>query len=164
MEMDWSNPLVYIVAGGAILGWVIRVERGLSKKDESITFLKDAVKELKSDIKQLFRDQSAVSTGSVVERNSPLHLTDRGHSISEELDVTAWATQTAQDIFPKLKVSHPYDVQVFCMDYVDHPSNFDTEFMDRIKYYAYEEGFSMSQIRDVLAIELRDAIVKKLPD
>lgn len=162
--MDWSNPLVYIVPGLAILGWILRAERWMGKKDESIRFLEEAIKELKFDIKVLFRNDSGDSSVSVVERNSPLRLTEVGYSISEALDVKAWAMQTAQDIVPKLKWSHPYDIQVFCMDYVDHPSNFDTDFMDRLKFYAYEEGLSVSQIRDVLAIELRDAILKKLPD
>lgn len=173
--MDWSNPLVYIVPGIAFLGasitFVIRVERFMSKKNESIRFLEKAieelkvdVKELRTDVKVLFRNNSGDSSVSVVERNSPLRLTEVGDSISEALDVKTWATGTAQDVVPKLKWSHPYDIQVFCMDYVDHTSNFDTEFMNRIKSYAYEEGLSMSQIRDVLAIELRDAILKKLPD
>lgn len=166
--MDFSNPLIYIIPGVAIFGyivkWIIKVERWMGKIDESIRLLEEGAREMRTDIKGLFRNNSGVSSVQVVEKNSPLRLTEAGHSISEALDVKEWAMLTAQDVVPKLRWSHPYDIQVFCMDYVDDPSNFDTEFMDRLKYYAYEESLSMSQIRDVLAIELRDAILKKLPD
>lgn len=159
--MDFSNPLIYIIPGLAIFGyivkWIIKVERWMGKIDESIRLLEEGAREMRTDIK-------GFSSIQVVEKNSPLRLTEAGHSISEALDVKEWATLTAQDVVPKLRWSHPYDIQVFCMDYVDDPSNFDTEFMDRLKYYAYEESLSMSQIRDVLAIELRDAILKELPD
>lgn len=178
MDFDWSRLLVYIpvvALGVAIFGyalkWIVKAERWMSKKDESIRFLEGAInelnltiKELNSDIKVLFRNNLEGSSEPIVERKSPLRLTDRGDSISEALGVKAWATQTAQDVFPKLKLSLPYDIQVFCMDYVDHTSNFDTEFMERIKRYAYDEGLTVGQIRDVLAIELRDAILNKLPD
>ena len=158
--MDWNNPLIYIVPGLAVLSGIIYLSRWMGKTDESVRLIEEAIKEIKSDIKEILRQFS----GSAVERKSPLRLTEGGQSISDALDAKAWAARTVQDLLPKLKGSHPYDIQMFCMDCVDHEGNLTHEFVQKMKSCAYEEAFPMSQIKDVLAIELRDAILKILPD
>ena len=82
--MDFSNPLLYIIPGLAIFGyivkWIIKVERWMGKIDESIRLLEEGAREMRTDIK-------GFSSIQVVEKNSPLRLTEAGHSISEALDV-----------------------------------------------------------------------------
>ncbi len=79
--MDFSNPLIYIIPGLAIFGyivkWIIKVERWMGKIDESIRLLEEGAREMRTDITSI----------QVVEKNSPLRLTEAGHSISEALDV-----------------------------------------------------------------------------
>ena len=57
--MDWNNPLIYIVPGLAVLGWIIRLERWMGKKDESIRLIEEnivkleaAIREIRADIKE----------------------------------------------------------------------------------------------------------------
>lgn len=77
--MDWNNPLIYIVPGLAALSGIIYLSRWMGKTDESVRLIEEAIEEIKSDIKEILRQFS----GSAVERESPLRLTEGGQSEDE---------------------------------------------------------------------------------
>ena len=123
--------------------------------DRFMKEMRDERKEFREDIKKLLERLPATP----VMGSSPLRLTELGQSMSESLDARAWAERTAQTMVEKVSGMEPYEVQEFCFDYMKSKFNPTDEQEAGIKRCAYDEGLKEKQVRDVMGIELRDALL-----
>ena len=55
----------------------------------------------------------------------------------------------------------PYEIQEFCFKFAND-EEYDPKMVSKIQASAYNHGVDIDQIKRVLAIELRDALLRKL--
>ena len=170
--MDWNNPVSYgvIVAALGLIGGLIltilkigewksrreSTETSLERSFKSLeTTLADFMAEIRTDIKKIFQRMEPTVSGE-----SPLRLTDLGKSISETLEAAAWAEKTAKEVADKIPDRQPYIIQAYCFDFVRKSGMIPDELTRKIQESAYNNGIEVARVEDVLAIELRDALLK----
>ena len=90
---------------------------------------------------------------------SPRSLTPLGKAISEQLGAADWAREEAESIFYLLPNRRPYEVQEFASDYVHGGKFNDIDLVLRMEDCAYNRGINTFEVRDVFAVELRDALL-----
>ena len=104
----------------------------------------------------------------VVRSQSPLSLTELGQSVSGDLGAKLWASEKSKQVQNLIQGSRPYRIQRFCFDAVRRenkealglPHDFiDDDMNTKIEDCAFNRGLSLQNIQEVLAIELRDAIL-----
>ena len=178
--MDWAieNPgtvaaLVGAIAVliGSIFGagrWVERIntshirlrddiDRNLAAFKVFAREIRDDVREVRNDIKSILLHLNPLSVTS----GSPLHLTDLGQSISDEMNVPGWAERTAPELMERAQGMTAYKVQEMCFEYVqkwEPPHGLDEE----IDAAAYTRGMKRKGVLDVFAVELRDQLLAQL--
>ena len=157
--MDWNNPLIFIVIGLAALGAIWKLGNWMGSKDEFAKTIGQSIETIQSDIKKIFR---ILSEGQTIEASSPLRLTDLGKSISGFLGARDWAETTAKEVATKIPVSekHPYGIQTYCFEFVKRESTLSEELNRKVQEAAYNNGLEIDKVRRVLAIELRDVLLK----
>ena len=165
--MDWNNPLVYMVLGFAAISGILYLARWMGRTDASINAIKKAIDEIQTDISTL-RAEIDRTLGrlpdNAIFRESPLRLGGLGKSISHALNAAAWAKETASDIAPKITGKHPYEVQEFCKHYIRNEFNPPHDFMQKMMDCAYNDSISLEEVKKVLVIELRDALLTIFSD
>ena len=155
--MDWNNPLIYIIPGLAALSGAIYLARWIGGKDEFAKTVGKSIDEIRDDIKKIFHLMSADRT---VEIGSPLRLTELGQSISANLEAAAWAKRTAEEIAHEIEDKQPYVIQTYCFNFVRKSEMLSAELTRKIQESAYNNGITVARVEEVLAIELRDALLK----
>ena len=78
---------------------------------------------------------------------------------SERLELSSWASQEAARFREYMPGKSAYDIQEFCFDYVRNEFKPDAEQQAAIKECALENGIDTQSVLDVLAVELRDALL-----
>lgn len=97
---------------------------------------------------------------TAVSDSSPLHLTDMGESISAALQARKWAERTAAALGERVKGKRPYEIQDLSFEYVKNEFEPTEEQEVEIRTCAYEKGVKRDIVLDVLAVELRDVLLK----
>ena len=97
---------------------------------------------------------------TAISDNSPLHLTDMGESISATLQARKWAERTAAALGERVKGKRPYEIQDLSFEYVKNEFKPTEEQEVEIRTCAYEKGVKRDIVLDVLAVELRDVLLK----
>ena len=97
---------------------------------------------------------------TAISDSSPLHLTDMGESISATLQAREWAERTAAALGERVKGKRPYEVQDISFEYVKNEFRPTEEQEVEIRTCAYEKGVKRDIVLDVLAVELRDVLLK----
>ena len=162
MEFFQENALVVIAAiGGATI--LFKFAMWMQKVNSDRDIFRDFMKEIREDIKKIHEkidkiigriDNTTVSSGS------PLHLTELGEKISDELQAQPWAEATAVEFADRVKDKQPYEIQEFCFEYVKQQFSPDGDLDVKIGASAYENGIKRDEVLNVLAIELRDALIR----
>ena len=171
---DWyDNPLVWIGFITAILlagRAVFAIGQWKGKVDEAQSAFKTTLDSFMVEIRaELGRIHARIDdvfgrlSGDVTEGASPLRLTALGKSISEMFDAPRWAEDIARTLTHRVEGMLAYDVQEFCRSYVRDEFKPTSDQEARIKECAYEKGLNQSQVLNVLAVELRDALLKQKP-
>ena len=146
-----TNPLSWLVAASTLIG----VGVWIGKVNEHRSTVHAFMVEIREDIKRILgRLPSATVVGQ-----SPLKLTELGQSISETLNASQWAEESARMLAVRTKGKSPFDIQDFCMRYVHYEFHPPSDLGAKIKMCAYENGIDSKQVFDVLAIELRDKLL-----
>ncbi len=114
------------------------------------------IKELRQDVKVMMTRVLALPVG----KNSPLHLTDIGERMSKDISGRAWATDVAHALRHKIEGKEPYEIHEFSFQYVKKELEPDPDLASKIGRCAYETGYSRDDVLDVMAIELRDALMR----
>ena len=162
---EWyTNPLVWIgllsllaVAVGLIFGlgqWKGKVD---SDRDTFKRTLDAFMVEIRADIKRIFERLPAPEP---VAGASPLRLTELGRSLSERLGASAWAEEQAPLLLDRVADASAYDIQVFAYKYAKDEFTPDPAMEARIKQCAFDTGLQTDKVLDVLAIELRDRLLR----
>lgn len=157
--MDWNNPLIFIVVGLAALGAIWKLGNWMGRQDEFSKTVGKSIETIQSDIKKIFR---VLSEGKTIESSSPLRLTDLGKSISKFLDAAAWAERIADEIVENVQDKNPYGIQTYCFELVKKDEFLSEETRKKVEDAAYNNGIEIDKVERVLAIELRDVLLKRL--
>ncbi|MCY4101456.1 MAG: hypothetical protein OXF46_11150 [Rhodobacteraceae bacterium] len=104
--------------------------------------------------------QYGFETNPAFGKSSPLTLTDLGKKISKEINGQDFAENEAKKIFEKVKSMSAYEVQEFCLHYIHNDYKPDDDYLSTLKDTAFYNGMSLRGTKDVLAVELRDALLK----
>ncbi len=87
-----------------------------------------------------------------------MQLTFFGQEISDGLNAKAWAKNEAKKLGSQFDGEADWFVQDCCFNFVENEQIQD-EWGDALKAQAYESGVDQQVVLQVLAIELRDAIL-----
>ena len=86
-------------------------------------------------------------------------MTDLGRAISEDIGARAWAQEAAPGMAPQMQGRPPYEIQEQCFEYVQDDAQFPEEILQKMRDTAYNRGTTLNEVRKVLAVELRDALL-----
>ena len=149
--MDWSSPTPYVVLAIAAVGALWKLGEWKGRTDESVKNLKTSLATIEGYLLALVQKFAPDATLATTKKK-----------VSESLGASAWARQTAADITPE--GTEAFEIYEFAKGYVEDDSHYSDEFKRQMHRSAYEDNLGLEQIRVVLAIELRDALLAKLPD
>ena len=90
---------------------------------------------------------------------SPIHLTELGEQISENIDAKAWAAEVAQELIDQTKDMNPFQVQTLSFDYAESFEP-DDKLLAKMQQSAYEAGINLDGVERVLGVELRDHLLQ----
>ena len=136
------------------------LSRWVGKRESFEDTTGNFIKEIRDDIKKIFdRLPPPVATSK-----SPLKLSEFGQSISSEVKASDWARGKAPDLLVSVKGKHPYEIQDFCYGMVFSEDFAKEDIYPLAKECAYNRGIKVSQVQEVLALELRDALLELIPD
>ncbi len=166
MTIDWGNPGWWILAA-ALLSLLFGLGHtlvGLGKKLQTVSVLEKSVGNIEKAIQAIQKDIQAIwrrLPESTMSSDSPLRLTDLGNSISGDLGAPDWANETAKKVIAQITDKTPYGIQQFSFDYVrSEETDFPEELIAKMKDSAFRHGTQMKQVKNVLAIELRDVLLR----
>ena len=92
--------------------------------------------------------------------NSERKLNEIGRKMSEEFGARAWAEAHVDDVWEQMADKHPYDIQMFCFNYITEDILTEDEFL-RVKDIAYYNDMDMFNSLRVLGYELRDCVIER---
>ena len=164
--MTWDTLISAVIAAAASIGVLlvllkrIRAEaRWKGKVDADRKAFKIFMKEVRKKLDTLIQAMPP----PLVTRLSPVRLTEFGQKISQKIDAAEWAQQAASDMLDdelREKISQdPLKVQEESASYVKKLPKLEEPFRTRARTCAYENGIAWEQLLNVLAIELRDALL-----
>ena len=156
--MDWTNPLIYVVGGIALLGTVWRLGVWMGSVNEFKTGVRPILDEIRNDIKKILN----LLPSPVTATESPIKLSDLGRTISGELDADKWAEERVARFKNELKDKSPYEIQEFCFELAKGNTEYDPTLVANMQTSAYNHGLQVDQVKRVFAVELRDALLKNL--
>ena len=154
--MDLNNPLLWILILG-VGSALVAAGKWIGGMDEFRRDVRDTLKTIEENIKDIFHLLQPEAIGG-----SPLRLTDFGRSISEDVGGSAWASETASRLLGQLRDKEAFEVHEYASEYVQDDSHFTEEFLRKMRECAYNRAAKPEQVRNVLSIELRDALLKNL--
>lgn len=161
--IDWSNPSTYI-AIVVVLGGIIGAGAGLISIGEwkgKREAFEVEVSKFMSEIRDELKEISQKLPKSSVYSGSPLRLTELGETISDDLKIRAWAEKTALKVVSQTEGKDLYQIQNFCIDFVEKRKyNPPKGFLKALRNSAYHKGVPIKTIEKVLAIELRDELLR----
>ena len=97
-------------------------------------------------------------------KRSPIHLTDKGKNISEQLDAVAWVERVASMVHDQVKGKDAYQIQSFSFDYMSDKNQYTDEEHRLIRHVAFENGLYEDEVHRVLALELRDKLISTMSE
>lgn len=154
---EWlNNPLTYILlltVGGLL--WKGGTWYGSVNSDRE-TF-KAFITEVRGKLDSIFR----VVSGGTVGAGSPTQLTDLGRTVSSEVAAKKWAREQADLLTDEARGKRPFEIQDFAFDYVFNRHKPTAEEISSWKESAYQHGLDVSQVKNVLMVELRNALLDK---
>ena len=155
-----ANPMVFFATLGvavAIIGGIVKFSRWTARVDEKLDSFTRFMDEIRSKIERIF---DRLPPPPVIEGASPIRLTDLGKSVSREINGKEWAKFVAPNLLEKIKGKNPYEIQEYCLKYVNARFAQDDKLRDEIQNCAYGKGINAESVRKVLAVELRDELMK----
>ena len=97
------------------------------------------------------------------ETKSPIVLTKAGKELAKEIEAQEWVDKVSGILKEKVTGLDAYGIEVFCFEYVDDEDQdqYSDEEEKVIRASAYKRGIRAFDVRRVLAIELRDRLLKE---
>lgn len=161
--MDWNWGIIGVIATGFILlvalgTAVFKAGTWVGNMNAMKTVFTGFMQEIRDDIKKIFSKLPS----DTLQATSPLRLSDKGKGVSSKTGAAAWAKLKAEELPDKDVPQTAYDIQAFCFDLI-RAGDFDPgeELKSKMKTAAFEHGTSIADVENVLAIELRDELLKR---
>ena len=128
-------------------------------------FKKNTTKRLKGIDKKIggvgttVRDiESSLQRLGILRAKSPLTLNELAERAWRDLDAEDWLRKHAEAVSDEVEGMDEYDVQEFCFDHMA-ALEFDPEQQESAKRAAYHNGLTEFQVRQVMAVKLRDQLL-----
>lgn len=146
-----------ITLGGmiAVTGIIFGIGVWKGKVDSDRTSFKEFMREVRDDIKELLSRTPV----RVVQGGSPLRLTELGEAISQDLDAPRWADGLVPELKEQVAGKLPYEIQEISLEHV-RALRFSDEERRAVQQIAYDNAITEEQVRDVVAIVLRDKLLE----
>ena len=93
------------------------------------------------------------------DESSPTQLNDLGRRVSAEVGAQEWVAEQVEQVRPQVAGMLPYDVQWFCYRWVTE-ERLPDDLLVKAKQSAYENGLVLREVLHVIALELRDELLK----
>ena len=144
--------------------WQGRMDEWKNRMDEfreNMEEFKDGATERLARIESTL-DELVLQKRSIIKTKSPMTLNSLGEKVWRELDAAAWLQRHSAEVSGQARWLGEYDVQEFCFDYM---SSLDLEPPHRnlVRHAAYRNGLTEFQVRQIMAIKLRDALLSTCP-
>ena len=151
---EWLIPTI------SIAGVILAMWGALGKRTARVeTRLGDRIVRVEKRIMDEFDRVRVKLDGGPVSRRSPLELNSLGQIVTKEIRGAEWAERVAPELQDWIGVKDAYQIQEDCFEYVEGFDFTDDE-LKAIRQSAYENGLPTEQVRRVLAIELRDKLLR----
>ena len=156
-DMDaWlANPLTYILAL-AVCGALAKAFMWVGSVNSDRQYWRRAIDQIATDIKTILTRLPPVTVTS----GSPTALTELGETISRRINARELARTLAAKLVSEVKGKHPYEVEKFCFKYVKDFEPTDEQ-RNLVQTAAYENGLDTEDVLDVIAVELRDELLRR---
>ena len=155
---DWAgNPFLWIAVAIAVGGLIFGAGKWVGAVNSDRTSFNEFMKEIRDDVKKILDrlPSQAVSSGS------PLQLTELGRTISARIGGLSIAEELAAKMREQAGGKQAYEIQEICFDYVLKRYEPPEEQEALIKECAYENGIDLEQVMKVIAVELRDFLLRE---
>ncbi len=154
-NISWVvNPIVWVTAAVAVVGglikfgmWAGAVNSDRRRYDDLLIYIRDRIDTILDRL-----------PNPLIERASPLRLTQLGKEISNKAHALAWANRNLEQAKQRTDGKSPYEIQEHCFDEAK-PENLTGEERNAVEAAAFDHGLKVSEILDVFAIELRDLLL-----
>ncbi len=154
---NWlSNPVTYLLII-SIASALITIGIWIGNVNSDRTTCKKFIEEIRNKIDTIL----GRLPGPLIAKSSPLSLSELGASVSREIGAKDVAKNLSPEIKDRVLGKEPYEVHDICWDYVKYEFKPSNELFKKIKAYAYEKGFPSGMVFEVIAIELRDILLKE---
>ena len=146
-----------ILSGGA--SWFRKVNDHIDMATEAISDIRDDIREIQRDVERILLRPAG---GAAFEGGSPLRLTELGQKVADELDTASWLEKVIPDLRDRTKGEPPDVIEEVCFDFLVYSDDFRPvqELAVKIRATAYEHGLAREQVRGVMALVLRDELIR----
>ena len=163
----WGGVLAFVVlAGGLFLVWknlgsrTDRVDDNLGKRVERVEDrLGDRIGRVEKRLMNAFYQVFGKLDVGTLSRSSPLGLNSLGRVVTKEIRGAEWAERVASALEDWIGIKDAYQIQEDCFDFVESFAYTEDE-LRAIRDSAFRNGLPTEQVRRVLAIELRDRLLR----
>ena len=144
--------------------WKGKVDTTLDGHDEELSGFRDEFKEVRAEIQKLtnafIRAHLIPPPGSTVSEGSPLQLTALGKKISKKINAPSLAAVHVAKLQEQAEGKRDYDIQFLGFDFIHNKYQPAPEVDEELKQCAFDNGLALRYVLDVLAIQLRDQLMK----
>ena len=154
MDAWLTNPLTYILAL-AVCGAFAKAFMWVGSVNSDRQHWRRTIDQIATDIKTVLTRLPPATIMS----GSPTALTELGETISRKINARKLARTLAAELGSEVKGKHPYEVEEFCFKYVKNFEPTDEQ-RDLVQTAAYENGLDTEDVFDVIAVELRDELLR----
>ena len=155
--MEWISFAGTVALALALLAAVSKYSYWRGEVDTDRKGFKEFMDEVRSDIKLILGRLPS----RVVEGASPVRLTDLGETLAKELDAHTWVVSHAESLLPKCEDLKEYEIYNLCGEHVRSTAD---EWPENADEVAYDHAMSKENLWDVLAVVLRDEILRRQQD
>ena len=174
----WTEPQVLISvvilligAFGSVISLVWYVARWhtrmstFKEQTEGVTEkFNDTIDRINTTLEKILFQLTDISTifSNTMHKRSPRKLSTIGQNISEKIDAPEWAKKKAEEIAKDIPLDKKelYEIEKIAFDYAKVSFDPSDRFIRKMQQAAYEEGITFNEVLDVLALTLRDALLK----
>ena len=157
MENWFDHPLTYILLL-SVAGLVWKAGDWYGKVNTDRKHFKEFMDRVERKLDSIFR----ILSSKTVETGSPTTLTKLGSDVSNEIAAKEWAIKQAALLVDAARGKTHYEIQNFSFDYVFNRHDPEKDELSLWQESAYQHGLDVSQVKNVLMVELRDALIEAL--
>lgn len=156
---DWiTDPRTIIAVVAATVSAIGGIGYWVGQVNSDRKSFKEFMVEVREKLDKIFWNLPGPLTGL----GSPVKLTELGEKAAKRIDAYAWAGRVAPEHADRVKGKKEYQVYKVCQEYVEEVfrTGQPPELVEKSIETAYEHGTHVSQVMNLLAVVLRDELLK----